>query len=107
MVLSIVNLAACAVCVGIGELPEDSKPLAGMRWASHHVGRIIKRQCRRLRAHKVNETKNGVAGEPCMVIAREPMGPAHEHELDVFLNKNEGMLQNSKIILYLIIIKLK
>ena len=92
MVLSIVNLAACAVCVGIGELPEDSKPLIGIQWASHHVGRIIKRHCQRLRAHRANETKNGVAGEPCTVISREPQGPAHEHELEVFLKKTDRML---------------
>ena len=42
LILSVFNLAACSVCVGIASLdrPENSNPPLFLRWASYHLWNI-------------------------------------------------------------------
>ena len=59
LILSMISLAASAMCVGIGELPEDSKPPNVLRFVSYHMLHLIKRRIQRLRALKAHGTNDG------------------------------------------------
>ena len=89
MVLSMISLAASAVCVGIGELPEDSKPPNGVRLISYHMLRLIKRRIQRSRALKAHETNDGTKAGLLTPTAKVPQISTIEHELEVFVNKGE------------------
>lgn len=53
LVLSVFNLAACSVCVGIGSLSENSNPPLFLRWASYNFWNLLK-SCRRRSVNSEN-----------------------------------------------------
>ena len=74
LILSAFNLAACAVCLGIYQLPENSKPPRGLRWASHNM-----RPARRAHAHK-NVVESGREGR----AENEQVQMMHDKEMMLF-----------------------
>ena len=56
LILSMISLAASAVCVGIGQLSENSTPPKGLRLISYHMLHLIKHRIQRLRAPKASST---------------------------------------------------
>ena len=65
LVLSVFNLAACSVCVGIASLdrPENSNPPLFLRWASYHLWDLSCRIfccCRRRSETSLNHAKESI-----------------------------------------------
>ena len=91
-----ISLAASAVCVGIGELPEDSKPPNGLRFVSYHMLRLIKRRIQRLRAPKAHGTNDGTKAELRTATAGVPQSSTVDRKLEVVVSKGEPLSPNIK-----------